>query len=237
MPFFVAGAADGTNPLALSTLVIFILILLFLRRNRQEVLMTGIIFIGTILFTNFLAKNYFFDELFDTDVFYYIAQWTYLFLGLGALAAGAVNLYDWWKIKTTGEIKDSFLKRSPISTVQAKKVSFRWFFVATFSFFTALFLSLIQSVYPSPPYLQALVDVYLIHKLNQELAFYLLIYSFMSVLPLVLALVFVLIGFFSLRFTNFLGFRARTVKIAASAFFGAWGLGLLYQLNKSIFGG
>ena len=128
-----------------------------------------------------------------------------------------------------------FFERCCISPEGASTIC--WFFVIAFAFFTALFLSLIQSVYPSPPYLQALVDVYLTRRLTQELAFYLLLYSVMSVVPLMFMLVFVPAGFSSSRFKDFFNSHLRTFKIAASALFLAIGTGLLYQLDKFIFGG
>ena len=99
------------------------------------------------------------------------------------------------------------------------------------------YAALMQSVYPSPPYLQGVMNSFILDRTIQKLNIYVAYYVLMVIISMSSIVVLAGMFFFSPFFPHFLKRWLTGFRIAAAAIFLSIGFGLLYLLNQPFLGG
>ncbi len=237
LPFFWFGLEDSLNPLALTTISFVILGLLFLRKNSREIFSSGILIGLSLALMVFWVKMNWLDDYIDTVIYYRLTQLTYFVAALMAFVIGGLNFYDWWMLRRYPTSHKAIFALPTFAPTSGYQPWFVWSLLAVSSIALGLFLGLMQSVYPSSPYLQGMISTLLVHRLRMELQIYVAVYSIALILPF-LGMVWVSSKLFDSKpFQLFFFRRPSLIRAVSSAVFFSLGVGLIYLLNQPFLGG
>lgn len=96
LPAFVAaGLVDGINPCAIGMLIFLLGYLVVFAGRPQQVLRTGLVYVGTVFITYFLVGLFFYQTisvLTASPAFTEVSRWFRWLLGLGLIAVGVANI-------------------------------------------------------------------------------------------------------------------------------------------------
>jgi thiol-disulfide isomerase/thioredoxin len=216
-----AGLIDGVNPCAFATLIFFISYLTMVGRSRREILWVGIGFSGAV-FTTYLLIGFgvlsFVQHLSFLPTF---SRIVYMITILIALILGSLSLYDYGQLKRgiPDEMKlqlPGFLKKRIHQTIRKESRSARYFLAAIGSGFIISFL---EFTCTGQVYLPTILFVTNVQSLRVSAIFYLILYNFMFILPLVSIFGVVYFGVSSEQLGFFLQRRASTIKLLTALLF------------------
>jgi len=216
-----AGLIDGINPCAFATLIFFISYLTLVGRQKREILWIGIGFSGAVFATYLLI---------GLGVLHFIQQFTflplfsravYLLTIAFALILGTLSFYDFIQLKRSrpSEMKlklPDFLKKRIHQTVREGSKSGRYLLAAIASGFV---ISILEFACTGQVYLPTILFVTNIPSLRTEAIYYLLLYNFMFIVPLLIVFGVSYWGVTSEQLSFFLQRRASTIKLLTSLFF------------------
>ncbi len=216
-----AGLIDGINPCAFATLIFFISYLTMVGRKRQEIFWVGMGFSGAVFVTYLLVGFGILSFIQHLSFLPLFSRIVYVITLVGAFLLGAYSLYDYIKLKRgkPSEMKlqlPDFLKKRIHRTIREKSRSTRYFFAALAAGFV---ISLLEFTCTGQVYLPMILFVTNIPSLKLSATFYLLLYNFMFIMPLLIIFGIVYWGVSSEQLAHFLQKRVSTIKLLTSLLF------------------
>jgi len=230
LAILLAGLMEGMNPCALATLVFFISYLTMVGRKRKEIFWGGLAFSGTGFITHLLIGIGILGFIQHLSFLPLFSQIVYFITFLFALLLGILSLYDYFQLKKGRPSKmklqvPNFLKkkihqmirvRSDVLEAKKESTSIRFLLSAVVIGFI---VTLFQSTCTSQVYLPTILFVTNIPSLRGSAIWYLLLYNFVYILPLLVIFGIVYWGVTSEQLSFFLQKRASTIKLLTSIFF------------------
>jgi len=230
LAILLAGLMEGMNPCALATLVFFISYLTMVGRKRREIFWGGLVFSGTGFITHLLIGIGILSFVQHLSFLPLFSQIVYFITFVFALLLGIFSLYDYIQLKKGRPSKmklqvPNFLKkrihqfirvRSDVLEANNESPSIRFLLAAVVIGFM---VTLFQSTCTSQVYLPTILFVANIPSLRGSAVFYLILYNFVYILPLLVIFGIVYWGVTSEQLSFFLQRRASTIKLLTSAFF------------------
>ncbi|MFO8133085.1 MAG: hypothetical protein R6U10_04025 [Thermoplasmatota archaeon] len=225
------GLVDGINPCAFATLVFFIAYLERARQKRRALLFIGVafsaaVFVGYLLIGVGLLEFYYGIEHLGE-----ISRYVYLFAGFFALAIAAFNVADYVRIGRDEQVVlqlPRFLKRRRGRLIRVLTGRHGIAMLAALAFATGLGISLLEFVCTG----QVLFPVMAVIKQASPLwltAFsYLLLYTAMFIVPLLVILALFYTGYTSDRLGEWQRRHQGAVKLLTAAVLGVVGVMMLW---------
>jgi thiol-disulfide isomerase/thioredoxin len=234
-----AGLIDGINPCAFTVLIFFISFLTLMGYKKQDLAIIGLSFISAVFFTYLAIGLGVFKGFYQLKHFYILLKSTYFGLALLCFVMAYLNLRDFFiykKTKSTDALKVKLPKsvRSRINAIIGKYyrkdsgLKAKGKIGLMFSTFVVGFLiSLLEAVCTGQVYLPTIVFILKEPGLRIRAVFYLILYNFMFVAPLLLILLLAIFGVSSNKLGEFFKQRMALVKVLMFILFIGLGLFLL----------
>jgi thiol-disulfide isomerase/thioredoxin len=230
LAILLAGLIEGMNPCALATLVFFISYLTMVGRKRKEIFWVGLGFSGIGFVTHLFLGLGILSFIRHLSFLPLFSQIVYFITFVFALLLGIFSLYDYIQLKKGRPSKmklqvPNFLKkrihqiirvRSDVLEASEESPSIRFLLAAVVIGFI---VTLLQSTCTSQVYLPTILFVTNIPSLRGSAVFYLVLYNFIYILPLLVIFGIVYWGVTSEQLSFFLQKRASTIKLLTSVFF------------------
>jgi len=246
-PFTIITASllDSINPCAFTVIVFFVSFLAFSGYNKKAMILVGAAFILAVFFSYILIGLGLFHFLKQLAIFNIFARAMYLITALLALGLGFYNLYDAWifqKTKDTDRVAlklPQFLKSRIQRVIRDKadirqdkdRVGHRWALI--FSALSCGFIvSILEFICTGQLYLPTIVYILGVPALRLKALFYLLVYNFIFILPLIAILYLGVLGVTSGEFSNFFRKHLVLVKISTAILFFGLGISLFIFVRK-----
>ncbi len=222
-----AGLIDGINPCAFAVIVFFVSFLAVYGYRKEEVLGIGIAYILAVFVTYLLIGLGIFKFLYALSNFYFVIKmFYYLVAGICFLLFG-LALYDFFRFKKDKSGQDfilqlpKFLKKKINivigSALRQKRSSYLSLFLISLG--VGFVVSLLEAVCTGQVYLPTIFFILKVPSLRFKALFYLIIYNFMFVLPLILVFLLSLVGVSSQTFNDFLKRNLGKAKLALAMLF------------------
>ncbi len=230
LAILLAGLIEGMNPCGLATLVFFISYLTMVGRKRNEIFWVGLGFSGTGFFTHLLIGIGILNFIQHLAFLPLFSQIVYFITFIFALFLGIFSLYDYIQLKKGRpskmklQVPNSLKKRihqiirvrSDVLEASEESPSIRFLLAAVVIGFI---VTLLQSTCTSQVYLPTILFVMNVPALRGSAVFYLILYNFIYILPLLIIFGIVYWGVTSEQLSLFLQKRASTIKLLTSFFF------------------
>ncbi len=233
-PAFWSGIKYGFNPLAMTTILGFILFLSFFGKTRKRVIIFGLFFSAAVMVATFFLALGFSDKFFSIPVFYTSVRRFYLMVSGIFIIFGFVYLMDWVRYQKNKETSGFFLKEAVFlnGPKYIKEKFTTVFFLVLLSGFFGFILTLLSSFWPQDEYLFALFSFFMSGNDWKFVMSSFAMYSMAFVLPLIIVWVGIIWILSSSRIRMALTKAVSQRKIIASAVFLSMGFGLGYILLK-----
>ena len=236
-PFLMAGVQDGYSSLAMVTIVFLLTILLKWRRTSSEWISSAGMFMVAFGLGLYLIKMNVWEVVLDTRRYYMINQLTYFLLALWAIFQGIVHFKNWMVVRRTND-PEMIKKKFPVAW-RFLNDHYRPSIVCTgiVAFILGFYSSLMQSICPSPSYLEAMINIMYLERMQDQMGFFISIYVAMVVISMTLIILLIGMGIFTPVVRSYAQSRFSMFEIATSGLFFSLGIGLLYLLNQPFLGG
>ena len=219
-PFFI-GIKEAVNPYALTTILLFLLFLHRIGKNRQAIFLAGSCFISAVLGTSLLLCFGLFDFLFQYSfvltgfrLFYLVAAIVFLFLG-------GRHFRGWRQYKKNKNQIDIF--SSQWSFFSGRKI-----IIIISSIISGFLLTIFSSIWPQDYYM-FLMFYYWVSKMDILLSVSSFIwYSMGFVFPLLVAWLIILMLISSQRLNKFFVQGISYVRIITSPIYFSIAISLIY---------
>ena len=246
LAIIVAGLIDGINPCAFTVIVFFISFLAFQGYKKRELIVIGLAFIFAVFLTYILVGLGIFRFLYSLRQFYIVTKIIYYLIAIFCFIFSIFALYDLWLFIKSGKTEGMILQLPPaiksrIHAIiglhyrktkegKAETTSQKHFFKLIMSaFITGFLVSLLEAVCTGQLYLPTIAFVLKNASLRLRALGYLLLYNLMFIVPLLIVLLFALLGTTSEGFSNFIKKHMATVKLSMAIIF--LGLGILILIG------
>jgi hypothetical protein len=240
-----AGLIDGINPCAFTVLVFFISFLALQGYVKKELIAIGASFILAVFVAYLLIGVGAFSFLYQMHGFKAVIKMTNMAIGSLTILFGMLALYDFFKYKTTGKTDGLVLQLPKAVKEQIHRVirtqhrvdrqgqgsaEKRHLWPLIFSALTTGFLvSILEAVCTGQTYLPIIAFILKTTDLKLQALFYLVLYNFMFVVPLIVIFIFALLGATSVHFTGFLKKHLALIKITMALLFFSLGVFLFLR--------
>jgi cytochrome c biogenesis protein CcdA len=216
-----AGLVDGLNPCAFATLVFFISYLTFTGRRGRDVLFVGLSFAAGVFLTYLLVGVGLLRAVQSLSFFTALGKWVYLITALLCVGLAALTFRDFVKARQ-GQVTEMTLKlpmnlRQRIHQVIRESAQLRAFVAV--AFFTGFVVSLLELACTGQVYLPTIMFVMSVPNLAAQAVFYLVLYCFMFILPLIVVFVVSYFGTTSDQLGQFVNRHTATVKLLTGLVF------------------
>lgn len=180
-----AGLIDGINPCAISMLLILLSLLLNTAKHKQ-ILLVGIIFSTTTFIVYFLIGIGMLKSLIYFSALDSIAKFLYLIIGVFCLYMAFISIQDYKYVKKDKleKVKTQLNKKYRHKAMSCIRKYFDSNKVYVSTFAVAVIVSLIDFLCTGGIYLPSITYMLSNKPGNLTLAFYLLTYNFMFILPI-----------------------------------------------------
>jgi hypothetical protein len=221
IPVTFGGLIDGINPCAFATLIFLVSYLTLTGRKREEVLKVGLVFTGSVFMTYLLIGLGIISFIQHFSFTPVLSKGIYLLASVFALAMGGLSFYDFlmWKRGKEKEMKLQ-LPRSLKSLIHK---TVRGVDLSKYQLPGAVLLGFIVSLFEftctGQVYLPTIIFVMSISELWKNAFFYLLLYNFAFIIPLLSTFGLFYLGVTQRRFILFLQKRGALIKLLTSVFF------------------
>lgn len=231
-----AGLFDGINPCAFTVLIFFISFLTLMGYKKKDLLFIGLTFILAVFLTYLAIGLGLFRGFYELKHFYSFLKITYYGIAVFCFILAYLNLQDFFeyrKTKSTDSLKVKLPKpvRSRINAIISvcyRKDPNEHFGIKAgligATFIVGFLVSLLEAVCTGQVYLPTIVFILKEPALRLRALSYLLLYNFMFVFPLLLILLFAVLGVSSKKIEEF--FRGRIALIKIVMFILFLGLGI-----------
>jgi len=241
------GLVDGINPCAFTVIVFFISFLALQGYRRRELVAIGSTFILTVFITYLFIGLGVFGFLYRMSHFWILAKIFNILIGIFSIGLASFALLDFIKFKMTGKTQDLALqlpqavknqihkvigmhyrlnKNIPAAGQDKRQISR----LIIITLITGFIVSLLEAVCTGQTYLPTITFILKTSSDLKGLAlFYLLVYNFMFVVPLVIIFIFALRGATSENFASFMKKRMLLIKAAMAIIFFILGIYLIWR--------
>ncbi len=224
LPVLAAGLLDGVNPCAFGAIIFFVTFLTIVERKRREILMVGIAFTSSVFLTYFLIGAGFLKFLQVLPFIKTIARWVYVATGVLAIALGLLSIFDFFRSRKGQfgdmvlQLPDSIKKRiHKVIITENEPRARRNIILAAVS--TGFFVSVLELACTGQVYLPTIIYVMGVPGLKAAAYFFLFLYNFMFIIPLVSVFAVVYYGTTSEELTGFLKRNTPVIKLLTALMF------------------
>ena len=233
-PAIPAGLSDSVNPTAITTLVIFIALLLNLATSHKSVLIVGSAFIFAVFQFTLLSLLGQFDQSFLSIEVQFLLKKIYLGLAGVFLLLGVIHLYEWYLLRRSNSFncliirwpKFFFSEEQGADDLNIRGKSF-FRKLVLIGLGAGILCAILETVWPPHFFINALYYDFAFAGKGFSVFMAWCMYSLIFVLPLVLALALV---YFASKSGKIQTGQAGVVrfKIISAAVFISLGIGLIY---------
>lgn len=221
IPVVFGGLIDGINPCAFATLIFLVSYLTLTGRKREEVLKVGLGFTGAVFVTYLLIGLGIISFVQHFSFTPVLSRGIYLLASVFTLLMGGLSFYDFlmWKRGKEKEMKlqlPQSLKRRIHKIVRGVDLSK---YQLPGAVFLGFIVSLFEFTCTGQVYLPTIIFVMSISELWKNASFYLLLYNFAFIIPLLSVFGLFYLGVRERRFGLFLQKRGALIKLLTSVFF------------------
>jgi cytochrome c biogenesis protein CcdA len=193
----VAGIIDGVNPCAIATMIFLISFLATQKRKRSEVLVIGLSFTAAVFLTYLAMGIGAFKALTFLQKYGWISTVIRWGAGLTAFVIGVLSFIDAWNFRKTGKTRDIKLQlpkavKLRIHRVITGNLSGRSLIAG--AVVTGFLVTLLEAVCTGQVYLPTIVLMTKQKGMRLTGWFFLIIYNFLFVLPLLIVMVLAFFG-------------------------------------------
>ncbi|MEW6102011.1 MAG: hypothetical protein AB1481_06960 [Candidatus Omnitrophota bacterium] len=241
-----AGLIDGINPCAFTVIVFFISFLALQGYKKKELIAIGLSFILAVFLTYILIGMGIFRFLYALNKFYLVTKGLYYFIALFCFVLGAFAIYDLWLFRKTSKTEGMVLQlpqkiknmihsligasyRKDKDESKASISGVRFLKLVCSALLTGFLISLLEGICTGQLYLPTIAFVLKEPALRLRAFGYLLLYNAMFILPLLLVLVFAILGTTQEAFAGFVKKHIEAVKLSMAILF--FGLGILILIG------
>lgn len=236
-----AGLFDGINPCAFTVLIFFISFLTLMGYRKKDLAIIGMAFILAVFITYLAIGLGLFRGLYELKHFHIVIKITYYVMAAVCFILAYMNLRDllqYRKTKSTDSLRVKLPKpvRSRINAIIAMfyrkdpkanpKVNIT---LVGATFVVGFLISLLEAVCTGQVYLPTIVFILKEPVLRLRAIFYLLLYNLMFVAPLLIILLFAVLGVSSKKLEEFFRNKIALIKIAMFILF--LGLGIFLVIG------
>ena len=230
-----AGLIDGLNPCAFATLIFFVSYLSLSQRQGREILFCGASFTGGV-FLAYLVVGLGFYQVLDLlgGVLQFLSNIVYGLTAIFCLVLAVLSIRDAVRVGKGGtadmglHLPDKLRKRINSRIRAGRKASaYIWF-----AFVTGLIISMLELACTGQIYLPTIIFMTSQDSMQMQAIFYLLLYNFMFIIPLIVVFILAFYGTNSKDLTKFLEKHSMKIKIGMSFLFTALGIWLIYSIFK-----
>ena len=224
-PIIAAALIDGINPCAFAGIIFLVAYLSMIQKKPfYEVFWTGMMYILGIFIVYFLIGIGLAKVFAALNAIKYVAKILYIAMGCGTLVLSFLSFKDYFALKAAEQGKEAkvtlqlpmWLKRRMHDFIQ-KYANVRY--LIPFGFCLGVVVSFMEFFCTGQIYLPTIMYMVSIPELMRKAIFYLTIYSFVFVLPLVFIFVAVLISSRSGRMQALGRKQVRGVKLLTGVLF------------------
>ncbi len=247
LPVLIAGFVDGLNPCAFATIVFFIAYLtMILKKTKREILLVSITFILGVFVTYLLIGLGLAKLLQLVKGLTFISAILYFLIGLFTLILAFYSFRDFYTVKKLE--RGDYLKGEQGKVVLQLPVFLRWkiydviekqtklkYFIF-FAFVTGMIVSVLELFCTGQVYLPTIMYIIQTTGIRYQASgiSYLLLYSLMFILPLVIIFILVYFGMSSEKIEFFGRKHIATVKFLTGLVFLFLSLSMFFILIKLI---
>jgi len=232
-----SGLIDGINPCAFAVIVFFISFLAVYGYQKREVFIVGLFYCLAVFITYLLIGSSFFKFIYTLSGIYIFIKSFYYFVAVFCFLLAFFSFYDYLKFKKVKEATGLILQlplflKKRINLVIGSRLRERKersvFSLIISSLVIGFLVSLLEAVCTGQVYLPIIVFILKNTNLRLRAFFYLILYNFMFILPLILVFLLSLLGFTSSKFNNFLKKNLGKVKVIMAILFLLLGIFILW---------
>ncbi len=239
------GLIDGINPCAVTVIVFFMSFLSLQGYRKREIVVIGLIFIGSVYLTYVLIGLGIFQALYSLRGFWLLTRVINITVGCISILFSIYALYDFIQYRKNKSTDDMLLSlpkgiKNQIHKVigtqyrmhdKAKEPSFKKHLIglAASALITGFLVSVLEAVCVAKIYLPTIIFVLKTTSFKLKALIYLLLYNFLFVMPLLVIFGFALTGTTSERFQKILKGHLGIIKILMGFMF--LGLGIFLILR------
>jgi len=239
------GLIDGINPCAVTVIVFFMSFLSLQGYRKREIIVIGLIFIGSVYLTYVLIGLGIFQALYSLQGFWLLTRIINITVGCISILFSIYALYDFIQYRRKKSTDDMLLSlpqsiKNQIHKVigaqyrthdRAKEPGFKKHLVglAVSALITGFLVSVLEAVCVAKIYLPTIIFVLKTTSFKLKALIYLLLYNLLFVLPLLVIFGFALAGTTSERFQKILKGHLGTIKILMGIMFLALGIFLILR--------
>lgn len=218
-----AGIVDGLNPCAFATVIFLIAYMsMIAKRLTHEVFITGIFFIIGVFIT-YLCIGFLLKNLFVLNVKNLLGKILYIILGVATLVAAGLSFADVVAIKKieAGQQAKVYLQLPYSFRMKIYDIvsSIKYKNLIIIGFFLGITVSLVEFFCTGQIYLPTIMYMLAYTQLKVKAFFYLVLYCFMFVLPLIVVFVSLMFGLKSEVLENIGRKYVKTVKFVTGVVF------------------
>lgn len=235
LPVLGAGLIDGINPCAFGAIIFLITYLsVIIKKKKKEIFFTGISFATGVFITYFFLGLGLSEILYTIKGFVSFARILYFLIGILTLILAILSFKDYCAMvnkKKSISLKLPDSLRCKIFKVFEKHTKVKYFVI--FAFFTGIIISGLELVCTGQIYLPTIMYMIQTTVNRQQAIGYLLFYSFMFIIPLLLVFFLYIWGVRSQKLSAFEKKHFKTVKIFNTLvflFFSGYMLGVAFGL-------
>jgi len=239
------GLIDGINPCAVTVIVFFMSFLSLQGYRKREIIVIGLIFIGSVYLTYVLIGLGIFQALYSLQGFWLLTRIINITVGCISILFSIYALYDFIQYRKNKSTDDMLLSlpqsiKNQIHKVigaqyrthnRTKEPGFKKHLIglAVSALITGFLVSVLEAVCVAKIYLPTIIFVLKTTSFKLKALIYLLLYNLLFVVPLLVIFGFALAGTASERFQKILKGHLGTIKILMGIMF--LGLGIFLILR------
>lgn len=225
LPILFAGLVDSINPCAFATIVFFLSYMsLVLKKSKLELVLAGTAFIVGVFITYLgVGIGLFNAVLALTNILKY-TKVLYTVIGVFLLVLAARHVYEAAVLKKSGNMDDAEVKlklpgrirekiEKLITSISGAK------YLLPIVFITAVVITLLELVCTGQVYLPAIIYLTSVPEYRLTAYFYLILYCFLFVLPLIVIFAMYYFGLTTLALKRFFKDNIVVMKLTMAVFF------------------
>jgi len=225
------GLIDGINPCAFATLIFFIAYLERMRQGKKALLTIGLSFSAAVFVGYFLIGIGVMEFYYGIEKIGVVSEYVYLFAGLFALILAIFNIGDYLRMGRNEKPMlqlPRFLKRRRGRIIRVLTEERGILMLAGLAFATGLGISLLEFVCTGQILLPIMAVIKSASSLRATAIGYLILYTSMFILPLLIILGLFYKGFTSQKLGEMQKRRQGLVKLLTAVVLGIVGIYMLY---------
>lgn len=220
------GLIDGINPCAFATLIFLVSYLTMIGSQRGEILRVGLGFTGSVFISYFLIGIGLTSFIHRFSFTPSISRSIYIFASAFAIVMGILSFYDF--IQWKGRKENKMKLQLPDSLKKLTHKAIRGLEFSKYRLMCAIFIGFVVSLFEftctGQVYLPTIIFVMGVPEFEKNALFYLLLYNFTFVIPILTVFFLFYLGITQRRFSLFLRKRGPLLKLFSSFFFLSLGI-------------